>query len=380
MRVSILQDQLAKALGMVSRAVESRSNLPVLQNVLLATEDTQLRLSATNLEMSISTSIGAKVERAGAITLPARTFLELVNALSPERVDLTLDAATQTVNVRCGATNSNIRGIAAAEFPVLPQIGEIDAALPANLLKDMIRHTEFATAAEDSRPILTGIYVHFDGDNLTFAAADGYRLAVRTAKVETPFDQSREVVIPAKAMRELARIIPDDESLVSISLPTERSLALFAIGSTVISTQLLEGRFPDFGAIIPKSYSTSMVVSSIDLLRACRRAEIFARDNNYSARLMIKPPASAGERGEIVVIGRSSERGDNEGVIDASIEGEAMEVAFNIKYLIDVLNAMDTSNDPSIVIESKGASYPGVLRPANRDDFIYVVMPMSLSR
>jgi DNA polymerase-3 subunit beta len=380
MRVSILQDQLAKALGIVSRAVESRSNLPVLQNVLLSAEDTQLRLSATNLEMSISTSIGAKVERPGAITLPARTFLELVNALSPERVDLTLDAATHTVNVRCGATNSNIRGIAAIEFPVLPQFGEIDAALPANLLKDMIRHTEFATASEDSRPILTGIYVHFDGDHLTFASADGYRLAVRTAKVETPFDQSREIVIPVRTMRELARIIPDDETLVSISLPTERSLALFAIGSTVISTQLLEGRFPDFSAIIPKNYSTSMVVSSVDLLRACRRAEIFARDNNYSARLMIKPPQSAGERGEIVVIGRSSERGDNEGIVDASIEGEAMEVAFNIKYLIDVLNAIDTSNDPSIVIESRGASHPGVLRPANRDDFIYVVMPMSLSR
>jgi DNA polymerase-3 subunit beta len=379
MRVSVLQDQLAKALSMVSRAVETRSNLPVLQNILLATEESQLRLSATNLEMSITTTIGAKVDRPGQITLPAKTLVELVNALSPERVDLALDAATQTVNVRCGATNSNIRGISAGEFPVLPTPGDPDALLPSNIFKEMIRMTEFATAQEDSRPILTGIYTHFDGDILTLAAADGYRLAVRTARLETPFDQTRELIIPARSMRELGRILPDDDSGLALSIPDGRNLVIFQIGSTIISTQLLEGRFPDFSAIIPKSYSMSLVVSSVDLLRACKRAEIFARDSNNSARLNIKPPKTPGDRGEVIVIGRSSERGDNEGIVDASIEGQAMEVAFNIKYLIEVLNALDNGTDTNIVLESSGASYPGVLRPGNRDDYIYVVMPMSVS-
>ncbi|MDZ4766331.1 MAG: DNA polymerase III subunit beta [Chloroflexota bacterium] len=378
MRVSVLQDQLAKALSMVSRAVESRSNLPVLQNIMLSTEDSQLRLAATNLEMAITTTIGAKVEQAGQITLPAKTLVELVNNLSPERVDLTLDPATQSVNVRCGTTNSNVRGISATEFPVMPKPGNPDAVLPARLFKSMIREVEFSTASEDSRPILTGIYTHFDNDMLTLATADGYRLAVRTAKMDTPFESARELVIPAKSMRELGRILPDDDSPLSISLPENRNLVIFQIGNSVISSQLLEGKFPDFSAIIPKSYNMSLNVAASELLRACKRAEIFARDSNYSARLAIKPPKSPGERGEIVLVGRSAERGDNEGVIDANIEGEGMEVAFNIKYLIDMLTALGDSGD--IVLESNGAAYPGVLRPGERNDYIYVVMPMSLAR
>lgn len=146
MRVSILQDQLARGLSIVSRAVDSRPTLPVLANVLLATEDARLKLSATNLEMSVTTYIGAKVDRPGAITLPAKTFTELVNNLSPERVDLTLDESTQTVNVRCGMTNSNIRGISASEFPPVPESGEPDVTIPAPLMRDMINQTVFAAA------------------------------------------------------------------------------------------------------------------------------------------------------------------------------------------------------------------------------------------
>src|SRR5690606_6564809 len=151
MRASVLQENLARGLSIVSRAVDSRPTLPVLANVLLATEDSRLKLSATNLELSITTYIGAKVEKAGAITLPAKTFAELVNNLSPERVDLALDPATQTVNVRCGTTNSNIKGISASEFPMIPQGGENDVTMPGRLLRDMINQTVFAARSEERR-------------------------------------------------------------------------------------------------------------------------------------------------------------------------------------------------------------------------------------
>ncbi len=377
MRVSILQDQLTRGLSIVSRAVDSRPTLPVLANILLATEDARLKLAATNLEMSITTYIGAKVDRPGTITLPAKTFTELVSNLSPERVDLNLDNSTQTVNVRCGMTNSNIKGISAGEFPPIPEAGEPDVLLPAKLMRDMINQTVFAAAKEDNRPILTGLYTHFEGNMMTIAAADGYRLAVRTAKLEADFGKGRTLVIPARTMAELARIIGDEDKEVGITLPGERDMALFYYESTVISTQLLEGKFPDFGALIPKSYSTAMTVYTTDLLRACKRAEIFARDSNYSARIFVKPAKGPSEPGEVTVIGKSAERGDNEGSLDASVEGDGLEVAFNIRYLIDVLNVIP---DERVVLESNGAAHPGVIRPENGDDFVYIVMPMSINR
>lgn len=379
MRVSVLQDQLARALGIVSKAVDSRSTLQVLGNVILATEDSRLRLAATNLEMSITTYIGANVEMDGSITLPAKTLAEFVNTLTPGySVELELNPQTQTVHVQSGMTQSNIKGIASAEFPLIPEVGDPDLMLPGGMLKSMIDQTVFSTAKDDNRPILTGVYTELNGDKLTMAAADGYRLAVRTATMEQRFKEKRTMVVPAKSLAEVARIITDDNAQIAIQLPQgDRNLALFTIGETVISTQLLEGRFPDFGAIIPKSYSTSIMMDTQDLLRACKRSEIFARDNSYSARIRVTPAKGSSEPGEVTITGKSDQRGDQQGQVDANIEGEAIEVAFNIKYLIEALSVIDEAN---VVIQSSGEKQPGVLRPQDRDDFIYVVMPMSVIR
>ena len=377
MRLSVLQEKLAKGLSIVSRAVENRPTLPVLGNVLLATEDARLRLSATNLELSITTWIGAKVEREGAITLPSRTLVDLVNNLSNERVDLTLDPATQTVNVRCGATTSNIKGIEAAEFPVIPLGGDADVAVPGRIFKEMINQTVFAAAKEDNRPILTGVYMQFDGNVMTMAAADGYRLAVRTTEIEQHFARPVDMVVPARALSEIGRIIGDEDEAVTITLPTDRAIVLFHMKQTDVATQLLEGKFPDFSAIIPRSYVTSTVMYTSDLLAACKRAEIFARDSAFSATILVKPAAGPGEPGAVRIAGRSAERGDNEGLLDASVEGEALNISFNIRYLIEVLNVI---NDDQVVFESNGPANPGVIRPKDRDDFVHVIMPMSLNR
>lgn len=377
MRVSVLQDKLAKGLSIVGRAVENRPTLPVLGNVLLATEDARLKLQATNLEMSITTWIGAKVEKEGAITLPAKTLADLVNNLSPERVDLTLDLPTQTVNIKCGATVSNIKGIDSAEFPLVPQGGEADVTVPGKILKEMINQTVFASAKEDNRPILTGVLTQLDGNVMTMAAADGYRLAVRTTEIEQHFAKRLDLVIPAKALAEVARVISDEDDTVTITLPKERDIVMFHMKYSDIASQLLEGKFPDFAAIIPRSYITSSVMYTTDLLSACKRAEIFARDSAYSAKLRVKPASGPGEPGAVTIIGMSAERGDNEGMLDASVEGEELFISFNIKYLIDVLNVM---SDERVVFESNGPANPGVIRPENRDDFIAVIMPMATNR
>jgi DNA polymerase-3 subunit beta len=377
MKTSVLQDKLAKGLSIVARAVENRPTLPVLGNILVATEDARVKLAATNLEMSITTWIGAKVEKEGAITLPAKTLADLVNNLSPERVDLTLDTATLTVNVKCGATVSNVKGIDAAEFPVIPSGGDADITLPGKTLKEMINQTVFAAAKEDNRPILTGVLMQLDGNVMTMASADGYRLAVRTTDIEQTFAKRIDLVIPAKALTEVGRVIGDDDDVVTITLPKERDIVLFHMKHTDIATQLLEGKFPDFAAIIPRSYVTSSVMYTSDLLAACKRAEIFARDSAYSAKLYVKPAPGPGEPGAVQIVGMSAERGDNEGTLDASVEGEALNISFNIRYLIDVLNVID---DERVVLESNGAANPGVIRPENRDDFVSVIMPMQVTR
>ncbi|MDX2139860.1 MAG: DNA polymerase III subunit beta [Chloroflexota bacterium] len=377
MFVSVMQEQLARGLGMVGRAVDSRPTLPVLANVLLATEDARLKLVATNLELTIVTFIGAKVNQPGAITLPSKTLAELVNNLSPERVDLQLDTATQSMRVMCGTTRSDIKGISASEFPPSPEELEPDVLVPGKVLREMINQTAFAASKEDTRPILTGLLTRFEDNVMTMAAADGYRLAVRTAQIEQSFPKMREVVIPARSLLEVARIIGDDDEPVGISLPGKRDLVMFYIKSTIVSSQVLEGRFPDFAAIIPRSYSTSTVLYTDDLLRACKRAEIFARDSANSARLYVKPPTSPNEPGELMVIGKSAERGENEGMLDAAVEGEPLETSFNIRYLIDALSVV---NNERVVLQSNGSAHPGVMRPEGSDNFIYVLMPMQVQR
>jgi DNA polymerase III subunit beta len=380
MKLSVLQENLAKGLSIVNKAVETRPTMPVLGNILLQTEEARLKLAAVNMSlgMGITCWIGAKVEQEGEVTLPAKTFADLVSNLSPERVDLSLEVSTQTMNLRCGGTNANIKGIDADEFPPVQHgDGSGDLAIEGDVLKQMILQTVFAAATEDNRPILTGVYTRFEGDTMTMAAADGYRLAVRTAKLNESFDDPIEMVIPAKSLQEVARVISEEDSEVLITLPKERDIVMFHMKNVDISSQLLEGKFPDFSAIIPRTYSTSTVMYTSDLLRACQRAEIFARDNAYSGRLYVTPPKGPSEPGEVKIASKSAERGDNEGLVTASVEGEALDISFNIKYLIEVLRVI---SDERIILESNGAANPGVLRPENRDDFIHVIMPMSVTR
>ena len=373
MIVSVLQENLAKSLNIVTKAVDSNPPLPVLANVLLETEDSRLKISATNLELSITMWIGAKVEQSGSITLPARTFSELISSLSRERVDLRLDAATHTVHLRCGVQTSNIRGIDADEYPPINHNDSADLQLDGETLREMILQTAFAAAREQNRPILTGVYLQLDGQTMTMAAADGYRLAVRTAEISESFDEKQDMVVPARAMNEIARIIEDDLE-IGIALPAQRnSITVFA-PNVQISSQLLEGRFPDFASIIPRAFVTSTVLYTNDLLVVCQRAEIFARDNANSANLSVKPAQNPGEPAEVLIVGKSAERGDSEGMLDATAEGEPLDISFNIRYLIDVLRVI---KEERVVFQSNGPENPGVLKPENRDDFTHVIMPMS---
>ena len=376
MKVSCLQENLAKGLSLVSRAVASRSTLPVLGNILLATDNGRLRLSATNLELGITCWVGAKIDEDGSITVPAKTFVDLVNTLPQDKVELELNVRTQTLNLVCGRTQAHLKGIDAQEFPLIP-CADLDNSLELNVedFKEMINQVAFAAATDEARPILTGVLAKIDGGSLRLEAADGFRLAVRTASLSSPASTPVTAVIPARALAELARIIGAEEP-VYMSLPPGRGQVIFHHGNVELVSQLIEGNFPDLTAVIPKNYTTRTVMPTEEFRKACRTSDIFAREAAHTARLKIKPGTEL-TPGHVSISATSAETGDNVAEIDASVDGVAVEIAFNVKYLVDVLNVITT---PNVALETSTATSPGIIRPVGRDDYLYVAMPMHMSK
>ncbi|MBP8109766.1 MAG: DNA polymerase III subunit beta [Caldilineaceae bacterium] len=398
MRVSCLQENLAKGLSIVSRAVSSRSTLPVLGNILLEAKDGQLRLAATNLEIGINCWIGAKVEDEGSTTIPAKLLSEFVNSLPAERIDMELTVRTQTLHLRCAQYDANMRGIDAAEFPIIPTADGDGSGQPilegsritleTDGLRKMVDQVVFAAATNESRPTLTGVEVSIKPDRLAMAATDGFRLSVRSVLLENELGEELTVIVPAKSLGELGRISAegDSERPIDMIVTEARNQILFRIygkpdtkGSfqrVDLVSQLIDARFPDYRAIVPKSYDTRTVVDTISLLKAVRVANLFARSNNNIIRVAIDPGQGEGP-GSITLQAKSSEMGDSVNALDAMVEGIGIEIAFNAQYLIDVLSQIDQSQ---VVLETTQSTRPGALRPVGMgpDEFLHVVMPMHL--
>jgi DNA polymerase-3 subunit beta len=376
MKVSCLQENLAKGLSIVSRAVAARSTLPVLGNILLASDNARLRLSATNLELGITCWIGAKIEEEGSTTVPAKTLVDLVNTLPQDKVEMSLVVRTQTLNLSCGRVQANIKGIDAQEFPLIPP-ANLDDALQLNVedFREMINHVIFAAATDEARPILTGVLAKIEGGQVTLAAADGFRLSLRTAHLSTPNAEPIQAIIPARALAELGRVITAEEP-VFMSLPPGRGQVIFHHDSVELVSQLIEGAFPDYNNVVPKNYTTRTVMSTAEFRKACKTSDIFAREAAHTARLKIKPGSEL-TPGHVTISATAAETGDNVTELDATVDGGPIEIAFNVKYLVDVLNVMDT---PNVALETSTSSSPGVIRPVGRDDFLYVIMPMHLGK
>ncbi|MGA9533867.1 MAG: DNA polymerase III subunit beta [Anaerolineales bacterium] len=377
MKVSCLQENLARGLSIVSRAVAPRSTLPVLGNILVATDGGRLRLSATNLELGISCWIGAKIEEDGATTVPARTFVDLVNTLPNEQVEMELTVRTQTLNVHCGSFNNDIKCIDAQEFPPLPP-DDLDGGLTLDLddLREMIQQVVFAASSDDARPVLTGVLVEINDGELSMAAADGFRLSVRQSNLTTADSGSMRAIIPNRALSELARVAGDDDDTITMVLPPNRGQVIFRSKELELVSQLIEGTYPDVKGIIPNGYKTRAVLPTSSFLKACKAADIFARESAHSARLQIAPGNDL-EPGTLEISATAAETGSNETIVDATIEGDSIEIAFNVRFLIDVLSVIDT---PNVALETNNSSSPGVIRSVGRDDFLHVIMPMHLGR
>jgi DNA polymerase-3 subunit beta len=375
MKVSVSQQNLAHGLGIVSRAVASRSTLPVLSNVLLATDEGRLRLSATNLEMGITCWVGAKIEEEGSITIPARTLTDLVNTLPNEILWLSLNPRTQSLEIKCTTTSSDIKGIDSQEFPPMP-VPDPDSGVELNVadLKEMIQQVVFAASTDEARPVLMGAQLTISDNEMTMAAADGFRISVKTAALSTPVPEPISVILPAKALSELAKIVVDSEQSVKMAIPSGRGQVIFTLKDVELASQLIEGKFPDFNQIMPRNHKTRTIISTASMLKACKQVEVFAREGSNVVRLNLKPLGE--DQISIVEMNAiNEETGSSDVVLDATIEGIPLLIAFNVRFLREVLEVIKS---PNVVLETTAANTPGVIKPVGDDSFSHVIMPMHL--
>ena len=374
MKVAVSQQNLAHGLSVVSRAVSPRSTLPVLANVLVATDEGRLRLSATNLELGITCWIPAQINDEGSVTVPARTFVDLISTLPNDPISLTLDSKTQTLNVQCGASVTDIKGIDAQEFPPMP-VPELNEGIALNVadFKEMIQQVVFAASSDEARPVLQGVLMTVSDAEVTLAATDGYRISVRKAALSSPVAQPITVIIPSRALSELARIAINGDEVLTLMVPKGRGQAIFHLKDAELVSQLIDGNFPDYKVIVPRSFKTRTIVSTSGFLKSCRQAEIIAREGNNVIRLNILP--KEGAPGVIEISAQSEETGSSEIQVDATIDGPGLVIAFNVRYLREVLEVIKA---PSVALETNANSTPGMLRPVGDDNFQHVIMPMHL--
>ena len=373
MKLSCLQENLNRGLNIVGRAVAARSTLPITQNILLAAEQSRLKLAATNLEMATTCWVGAKVEEEGSITVPARLLIDFVNSLPNDLIEINLPAAGRILELKSGHFQARINGIDAADFPPIPQITDgIATTIEAASLREGIAHVAFAAATEESRPVLTGINTEFDGDQLNLVAADGFRLAVHRTTLGSPVKEKSTVIIPARTLSELNRLLGEQEEPVEVTVNQQKSQVLFRLKDAEIVSQLLQGSFPNYSQVIPQNYTTRAVVDINEFLRVTKISSVFARDASGIVRLVITPGAEL-TPGKITVSAQAEEVGDNVGEVDALIDGEEAKIAFNVKYLADVLSVLRQSQ---VALEVTTPSSPGTIRPIGVDNYVHVIMPM----
>src|SRR5438874_1691022 len=373
MKVTCLQENLARGLGIVGRAVALRSTLPITSNVLIATDHGRIKLAATNLATWLSCGIGGQIEEEGAITVPSRLLSDFVNSLPADKITMTIAPRARQMKVVCARNEATIGGMDADDFPPIPTIEDgATLEIDPKMLREAITQVVFSAATDDSRPVLTGIDLVVEDDKLTFAAADGFRLAVRHLQLKKKVAERQEVIVPSKALSELSRLLQDQEEPVKMTFNANKTQVLFQLKDVELVAQLIQGTFPDYSRLIPKEWGSRAVVEVRDFLQETKIASIFARDGSGIVRITFESGEGAAP-GQMTIAARAEEIGDNEGKLDAQVEGGAAKIAFNGKYLQEVLQVLDGGR---VALETTGPSQPGVIRPLENDNYVHVVMPM----
>jgi DNA polymerase-3 subunit beta len=373
MRAVCNTETFGRKLQLVSRGVSARSTIQLLGGILLEAEGETLKLSATDMEISIQTSSPAEVVGEGRVVIPARIFNDIVRSLPGGQFTLEHDGSEGTVRLAAGENEYRIRTYAADDYPQLPEFAEEGTfRMPGDSLVETVEKVSRSYSRDETRPVLTGILISFEDSRVRMVTTDSYRLSIKeTELATTPFEGSREAIIPARAMQEVSRIFSgSDEDDVEVSLSENQ--ALFRIGDVVFGTRLIDGNFPEYRRLLPSGFEREIVVSREKLIETLRRVNLFA------ARQTPPVPVSLSfSEGAVEVIVRNGEVGDAHERLEASSEDEFL-ISFNPSYLLDGVSAIDSDE---VVFKLNEALKPGLIVPqSNGDegepDFLYLIMPM----
>ena len=380
-KVTVQKNTFAESLAIVGRAVGSHTHLPILSNILLSKDEGQLRLSATDLTLGVTVWMDAHMDGDPGLTLPAKTLTDVVNSLADPEVVFSVNGKPEAA-LKCGTYKGIVKGVEASEFPSIPEF-DVSSGIPldANAFKKMIQNVAFAASVDDSRPVLTGVLMNMDGKSASMVATDGFRLAVCKAELPVTLGK-KQLIIPASALKEVVRILGATKAnKITLFLPSSGSQVVLRCENVQIVSQLIDGKFPDYQAILPKGYKTRAVVNTNDLLKACKQASIIAREGSNVVRFHLQPGPD--QTGKVKLLAESDETGTSEIEIGATVEGQELEIAFNVKFLQDGLESISTKN---VVIEANAHNTPAAIRPTGRaaspsgeeEDYLYVLMPMHI--
>jgi DNA polymerase-3 subunit beta len=373
MKLSILQENLARGLSTTSRSVATRAQLPVLSNILLATDQGRLKLSATNLETGINFWLGAKIEKEGALSVPAKILTEFVSSLPAGKIEM--ETKEGSLRLVSGSYEASFVGMAPSEFPAIPSLKKkADLQFSGQLLTSAINEVAFAAAQDEGRPVLAGVLLQIQDSQLVLVATDGYRLSLKKIKEISGLDKVKELkkglVLPARTLLEVARMTVEKEANLGLSVTPEASQLIFATSESEIVSRLIEGNFPDFEKIIPGKGKTKVILDREDLTRAVRMAAIFARESANIIRFQVSGSS-------LQVSANTAQVGDNKSLLDAKIEGEKGEIAFNSRYLLDFLNIVGSEE---ITFEMSGTLNPGIFRPVGEPSYLHIIMPVRVQK
>lgn len=361
MKLQVTQENLAKALSTVARVANNRNTLPILSNVMLRTDKNRLSIAATNLDIAITQYIGSKIEKNGAITVPARLMQDFVTSL-PDSV-LNLELKDNKLSITTDQYQSTINGIAADDFPIMPAIeGGTSWKVPAKEFKKALSRVVFAASSDDARPVLTGVYFHNTGTEVVTAATDSYRLA------EHRLGKSKDQVsflVPASAANDLLRIIGDQDEEVSVTHDDQQ--VLFQVGDVTLVARLIEGNYPDYRKLIPTKFATTAKLKKADFLNVAKVSSLFARESAGS--ITIKTDKSAQN---ISINAVASQLGENTATADAEVSNDG-EVTLNSRYLIDALNAF-SANEVEFCFNGK--LEPCIIKSATEPSYLHLIMPL----
>jgi DNA polymerase-3 subunit beta len=366
MKIKATRQALLDALLIVSRAVSTRAALQALSGILL-TADQAVRLRATDMELGLDVGLEAEIEAAGAVVLPGRLLVEVVRSLPDGPVTLALREAERDVEITAGSSRFHLRTLPADDFPRFPEPEGDPIELPAEALQETINRVARAASRDEARPVLTGVLVTTEGNQLTMVATDSYRLAVKRTTLEAPVDNGLEANVPARALRELARLI-EAASDGSLRVWLTRNQALFQVGAVSLSSRLIDGQFPNHRQLLPESYEHEVKLPRSELLEVTRRVSQLAQ-RNAALRLSFS-------EGELVVSAETPDLGDAREGLPAPYKGELLEIGFNPEFIRDGLESIEADE---VVLKLISPLRPGLLEPAGADDFSYLVMPIRLN-